>query len=243
VDPLLALRDVTAGYGKTAVLRGISLDVAPGEIVALVGHNGAGKTAILRTVMGLLPPRSGTVRFAGQDVSRLGPAARVRAGISLVPQGNNTFPDLTVAENVELSLAFQRTGGDAGERVRSVYDLFPALAPRQRQRASSLSAGERQMLAIAIALVKQPRLLLLDEPSLGLAPVLVTRLMDTIAAINRSLGAAVLVAEQNMKEALRVAHRAFVIHTGAVVLADRAEALARREDLFSLVIEGRAGAG
>ena len=241
MDPLLALSDVTAGYGKTSVLRGISLDVADREIVAMVGHNGAGKTAILRTVIGLLLPWSGTVRFAGQDVSRLDPSGRVRAGISLVPQGSNTFPDLSVAENVELSLAFQRTAGDVEERVRFVYDLFPALVPRQRQRASSLSAGERQMLAIAIALVKRPRLLLLDEPSLGLAPVLVTRLMDTIAEINRRLGTAVLVAEQNMKEALRIAHRAFVIHTGTVVLVDRAEVLGRRDDLFSLVIEGRAG--
>jgi ABC-type branched-subunit amino acid transport system ATPase component len=243
VEPLLGLTDVTAGYGKTSVLHGISLDVAEGEIVAMVGHNGAGKTAILRTAMGLLFPWSGTVRFAGQDVTRLDPSGRVRAGLSLVPQGSNTFPDLSVAENVELSLAFQRTAGDAQERVRFVYDLFPSLEPRQRQRASSLSAGERQMLAIAIALVKRPRLLLLDEPSLGLAPVLVTRLMDTIAEINRRLGTAVLVAEQNMREALRVAHRAFVIHTGQVVLVERAATLGSRDDLFSLVIEGRPGAG
>jgi branched-chain amino acid transport system ATP-binding protein len=241
VPTLLALTEVTAGYGKTSVLRGITLDMAEGEIVAMVGHNGAGKTAILRTVMGLLFPRSGTVCFGGRDVSRLDPSGRVRAGLGLVPQGSNTFPDLSVADNLELSLAFQPVDGDRRERLRFVYDLFPALVPRQRQRASSLSAGERQMLAIGIALVKRPRLLLLDEPSLGLAPVLVSRLMDTIGEINRQLGTAVLLAEQNMKEALRIAQRAFVIHTGRVVLVERADALVRREDLFSLVIEGRPG--
>ena len=169
------------------------------------------------------------------------PASGLGCAIGAAAQQH--LPDVAVAENVELSLAFQRTAGDAQERVRFVYDLFPSLEPRQRQRASSLSAGERQMLAIAIALVKRPRLLLLDEPSLGLAPVLVTRLMDTIAEINRRLGTAVLVAEQNMREALRVAHRAFVIHTGQVVLVERAATLGSRDDLFSLVIEGRPGAG
>jgi len=236
---LLELRDVTAGYTKAPVLRDISLDIAEGEIVAMIGHNGAGKSAILRTVMGLILPRAGTIHFDGQDVSQLEPSARVRAGIGLVPQGNNTFPDMSVAENLELSLTLHRPEGDRAEPLRFVYGLFPALVPRRRQPALSLSAGERQMLAISIALVKRPRLLLLDEPSLGLAPVLVTRLMDTIAEINRQFRTAVLVAEQNMREALRIAQRAVVVHTGRVVLVERAETLGQRDDLFSLVIEGR----
>lgn len=196
---------MTAGYAKLSVLHGVSLDVAEGEIVAMVGHNGAGKSAILRTVLGLIVARSGTVHFGGQDVSQLEPAARVRAGLCLVPQGNNTFPDMSVAENLEVSLTVHRTGGDPGETLRFVYELFPALTAHRRQLASSLSAGERQMLAISIALVKRPRLLLLDEPSLGLAPVLVTRLMDTIVEINRQFRTAVLVAEQNLREVLRIA--------------------------------------
>jgi len=171
------------------------------------------------------------------------PSQRVRAGLCLVPQGNNTFPDLSVAENLELSLALHRSGGAPTETLRFVSELFPALTPRQRQAALSLSAGERQMLAISLALVKRPRLLLLDEPSLGLAPVLVTRLMDTIVEINRQFGTAVLVAEQNLREALRIAQRAVVVHTGRVVLVERAETLGCREDLFSLVIEGQPGSG
>jgi branched-chain amino acid transport system ATP-binding protein len=186
-------------------------------------------------------PYASAVYVTGRDVGYSPPRKNAKARVCLVPQGNNTFLDLSVAENLELSLAFHRPASGRAETVRTTYDLFPALEPRKRQRASSLSAGERQMLALGIALVKRPRLLLLDEPSLGLAPLLVTRLMDTIAAINRTLGTAVLLAEQNLREALRVAQRALVVHTGTVLLAESAEALGRRDDLFSLVIDGLPG--
>jgi branched-chain amino acid transport system ATP-binding protein len=227
---LLEMREVTAGYLDKPVLNGVSL-----QIVAMVGHNGAGKSTILRTILGLISPYSGAVWVDGRDVSVLDPSEKVKAGVCLVPQGSNTFPDLSVAENLELSLAFHSSRGRPAETLRYIYGLFPALERRKRQSAGSLSGGERQMLAISIALVKRPRLLLLDEPSLGLAPVLVTRLMDTIGEINRQLRTAVLLAEQNVTEAFRIARRAYVIHTGEVLLSDSTENLIRREDLFSLV--------
>ncbi len=232
---LLELRDVKAGYGKTQVVHGVSLEIDAGEIVAMVGHNGAGKSTILRTILGLNLPRAGAVYLDGRDVSRLDPSEKVKTGVCLVPQGSNTFPELSVAENLELSLAFHAPEQGAAETLRFIYDLFPVLQTRRRQMAASLSGGERQMLAISISLVKRPRLLLLDEPSLGLAPVLVTRLMDTIARINRELKMAVLLAEQNVVEAFRIAKRAYVIHTGEVLLSDSTENLIRRDDLFSLV--------
>ena len=232
---LLELRDVTAGYLNRPVLHGVSLQVDEGEMVAMVGHNGAGKSTILRTILGLVSPSAGAVYVDGREVSHLDPSEKVKAGVCLVPQGSNTFPDLSVGENLELSLAFHAFSDRPAERLQFIYGLFPVLEHRKRQPAGSLSGGERQMLAISIALVKRPRLLLLDEPSLGLAPVLVTRLMDTIAGINRQLRTAVLLAEQNVTEAFRITQRAYVIHTGEVLLADRTENLARREDLFSLV--------
>ena len=232
---LLELREVTAGYLDKPVLHGVSLQVDEGEVVAMVGHNGAGKSTILRTILGLILPYSGTVHLEGREVSYLNSSEKVKAGVCLVPQGSNTFPDLSVAENLELSLAFHASRSGPAETLRFIYGLFPILEQRKRQLAGSLSGGERQMLAISIALVKRPRLLLLDEPSLGLAPILVTRLMDTIAEINRQLRTAVLLAEQNVTEAFRIAQRAYVIHTGEVLLADSTENLIRREDLFSLV--------
>jgi branched-chain amino acid transport system ATP-binding protein len=233
---LLRVDALSAGYGQATVVTDVSLQLEEGEVVAMIGHNGAGKSTILKTIMGVVPARRGAVVFDGIDVTSRGPAWKVRAGICLVPQTRNTFPDMSVGENLELSMRV--TQPDASKRstmTRRIYELFPALSERVKQKAKSLSGGQRQMLAIGIALVKEPRLLLLDEPSLGLAPLLVRRVFDSILEINRAFGTTVLVVEQNVNEAFRVAPRAYVIHTGSVLAAESSDALLRRQDLLALL--------
>jgi branched-chain amino acid transport system ATP-binding protein len=233
---LLRIDSLSAGYGKATVVREVSLQLDVGEIVAMVGHNGAGKSTILKAIIGLIPVRGGAIWFEGQDVTSNGPARKVRAGICLVPQTGNTFPDMSIAENLEMSMRV--TQPDSSRRASTlsrVYDLFPALKDRTRQKAKSLSGGQRQMLAIGLALAKEPRLLLLDEPSLGLAPVMVSRVFDSIVEINRAFGTTVLVVEQNVHEAFRIAKRAYIIHSGTVLASDSSEALLNRDDLFELL--------
>lgn len=232
----LKIDSLSAGYGKAAVVNEVSLEIEKGEMVAMVGHNGAGKSTILKTVMGLVPARGGAVFFDGRDVTQLAPAERVRTGMCLVPQTGNTFPDMSVAENLELSMRIMRPdAAKRAEMLERAFGLFPDLRTRTRQKAKSLSGGQRQMLAIAIALTKQPSLLMLDEPSLGLAPMLVSKVFDSIVEINRNFGTTVLVVEQNVREALRVAKRAYLIHTGTVLVSDTSEAVLARPDLFSLL--------
>jgi len=233
---LLSITSLSAGYGRATMVRDIALHLDAGEIVAMVGHNGAGKSTILKAIVGLIAARTGTIVFAGENVTSRNPAWKVRAGISLVPQTGNTFPDMSIAENLELSA--QVTSRASGQRmvaIAGVYDLFPALRERAQQKAKSLSGGQRQMLAIGLALVKQPRLLLLDEPSLGLSPMLVSRVFDSILEINRAFGTTVLVVEQNVHEAFRVAKRAYVIHSGGVLAAETTEVLAKRDDLLAIL--------
>jgi branched-chain amino acid transport system ATP-binding protein len=225
---MLEIRELRVSYGKIAALKGISLSVAAGEIVALLGSNGAGKTTALKTVSGLLAPLSGEIRLAGEPLRGLPPHRIVRKGISHVPEGRHVFNRLTVHENLEMG-AYVRSGGAAADLDR-VFALFPRLRERRRQRAGTLSGGEQQMLAIGRALMANPRLLLLDEPSMGLAPRLVEQIFETVQSINRQ-GTTVLLVEQNATLALEVATRAYVLETGTIVLSGPAAELVRNEDV------------
>ncbi len=235
---MLEVAGLRAGYGAVEVLHDVSLVVGAGEAVALIGANGAGKSTTLRAISGLVRPRAGTVRFAGSELVGRAPEAIARLGIAHVPEGRRIFPGLTVRENLLVGTAAR--AGDAGDReaaLAEVYRLFPRLAERRHQRGWSLSGGEQQMLALGRGLVARPRLLLLDEPSLGLAPRLVREMFETIRAINAA-GTPVLLVEQNAYLALQVARRGYVLESGRVVLADTAEALARRDDVRAAYLGG-----
>lgn len=221
---MLRLDGVEAGYGKTSCLKGVSLTVNEGEIVTLLGANGAGKTTTLLAVSGLLAIRQGTVTFRGAALNRASAAEIVARGISHVPEGRRILPRLTVRENLELG-AYLRRDRQAVQQDRDrMFALFPILAKRAHQLAGTLSGGEQQMLAIARALMARPSLLLLDEPSLGLAPKLVLTIFDTIKRLNQE-GMTFLLVEQNAYLALRIAHRGYVLETGRIVLSDTAAAL------------------
>ncbi len=220
---MLELRGVTVSYGMIDALKGISLEVRQGEIVALIGANGAGKSTCLMSVSGVVPLRSGGVYFEGEELSGKPVHEIVRMGISQVPEGRRIFPRMTVRENLEMG-AFIKQKGESAGRIKAVYDLFPTLAERRKQLGGTLSGGEQQMLAIGRALMAGPRLLLLDEPSLGLAPIIVSHIMKIIREINAS-GTTVLLVEQNAKAALRLAHRAYVMETGKVVMEGEASSL------------------
>ncbi len=214
---MLSLSGVEAGYGQLRVLRGISLEVPKGRVVALLGGNGAGKTTTMRAIAGLTPVRGGEVRFDGRPIQGL-PSHRIFAeGIALVPQGRELFPEMTVAENLELGALAAHTKRDAPRLVQEIFDRFPRLRERARQRAASLSGGEQQMLAMGRALMSQPSVLLLDEPTTGLAPIIVRELAGIITELNRA-GQTILLVEQNVKMALVVAEDAYVIRQGEIVL-------------------------
>lgn len=209
--PLLTVEGVVSGYGEMQVLRGVNLTVEQDEIVSIVGPNGAGKSTVMKLVFGLLKPWEGAVRFAGADISGMAPEKLVKLGLSYVPQVDNVFPNLTVEENLEMG-GFTRVGSLQQQKER-VFELFPRLAERRRQRAGKMSGGERQMVAMGRALMLDPKLLMLDEPSAGLAPLLVDMIFEKIADINRS-GVAVLMVEQNAKKSLALADRGYVLATG-----------------------------
>jgi len=221
--PLLELTDVTAHYGAIKALHGVSLTVEEGEVVTMIGSNGAGKSTTLRAISGLTPPTSGSIRFRGREIGRE-PAQRiVGMGISQSPEGRRCFARMSVTENLELG-AYLRRDSDVRADLDRVYDLFPRLAERSSQPAGTMSGGEQQMLAIGRAMMARPQLLLLDEPSMGIAPILVDRIYETIAEINGS-GTTILLVEQNANYALSAASRGYVIETGSVVLADTSAAL------------------
>jgi len=228
-DLVLELRDVHTYYGKIHALQGISLEVRRGEIVTLIGANGAGKTTTLKTISGLLHPGKGTVRFEDRDVSHTPPHDLVRHGISHAPEGRRIFSRLTVLENLQMG-GYTRTSREIAENVEHVYSLFPRLAERAGQKGGTLSGGEQQMLAIGRALMTRPKVLLLDEPSLGLSPILIQQIFAIIREIN-SNGTTVLLVEQNALQALEVAHRGYVLQTGRVILADTAANLAANQDV------------
>jgi len=238
---LLEVRGLSARYGAVAALRDVSLDVRAGELVALIGANGAGKSTLLRTIAGLMAPTAGRVALEGRDVTGQPPEAILRAGIALVPERRRVFADLTVLDNLELGGYALPRGGDFRRRldagVDEAYRLFPVLHRRRAQLAGTLSGGEQQMLAIGRALMSRPRLLLCDEPSLGLAPLIVQEIMRLLAAL-REAGTTILLVEQNARMALRAADRAYVLETGSVVLAGSGAELLDNDELKAAYLGG-----
>jgi branched-chain amino acid transport system ATP-binding protein len=225
--PLLEVEGVHTYYGNIEALKGISLTVEQGEIVTLIGSNGAGKTTTLRTIAGVLRPRQGKVLLGETDLTKTPASNIVRLGIAHSPEGRRIFSRMTVKENLEMG-AFTRTDSDLSTDYERVYTLFPRIKERLKQQAGTLSGGEQQMLAIGRALMARPKLLLLDEPSMGLAPILVELVFQTIQEINAQ-GMTVLLVEQNAHMALSIAHRGYVLQTGRIVLADNAKSLAQNE--------------
>lgn len=223
---LLELRQVHAGYGPLEVLRGVSLRVEEGQIVTLIGANGAGKSTTLMTISGLIRARSGEVLYGGVSLRQAAPHQIVAQGLCQVPEGRRVFAELTVLENLELGAYTRRDRAGVAGDLEQVCELFPRLRERAGQKAGTLSGGEQQMLAIGRALMARPRLLLLDEPSLGLAPVLVQRIFAVIRELNQR-GTTILLVEQNANEALQIAHRGYVMETGRIALEDQAGALLR----------------
>jgi branched-chain amino acid transport system ATP-binding protein len=234
---LLELQDLHVYYGNIHALKGVSLQVEAGEIVALLGANGAGKSTTLNTISGLLRPRSGAVRLEGDDLTQVPPHRIVQRGVVQVPEGRRIFGQLTVLENLEMG-AFTRTDPQGvQEDLDRVFALFPRLKERQNQVAGTLSGGEQQMLAIGRALMSRPRVLLMDEPSMGLAPLLVEQIFDAIQEINRQ-GTTILLVEQNAYMALQVAHRGYVLQTGQVVLSGPAEQLRENPEVKRAYLGG-----
>jgi branched-chain amino acid transport system ATP-binding protein len=227
---VLELEDVHTYYGSIHALKGISIEVREGEIVTLIGANGAGKSTTLRSINGLNHPRDGRISFQGRDITFLVAHEIVRLGIAQSPEGRKLFPRMSVLENLEMG-AFQRSDRSTiGEDLDRVYSLFPRLAERKQQKAGTLSGGEQQMCAIGRALMAHPKLLLLDEPSMGLAPIFVERIFDIVREINEQ-GTPILLVEQNALMALDVADRGYVMETGRIALADDAKALAKNEEV------------
>ena len=220
---LLELENVHTFYGNIEALKGISLEVEEGEVVTLIGSNGAGKSTTLRSISGLTPPREGSIRFEGREIGETPPQEVVQLGISQSPEGRHCFPRMTVRENLDLG-AYLRNDGDVERDLQRVFELFPRLQEREKQKAGTMSGGEQQMLAIGRALMAQPKLLLLDEPSMGIAPILVERIYETISQINEQ-GTTILLVEQNANFALSHSKRGYVLETGAIALHDESAKL------------------
>ena len=223
-EELLRLDDVRVAYGAIEVLHGVSLHVAQGEIVTLIGANGAGKTTLLLTISGVLRAKAGRVTWSGRDITRAAPHDIVGLGIAHSPEGRKIFSRLSVLENLELGAFTRRDRVQIGRDIERVFELFPVLAERRQQAGGTLSGGEQQMLAVGRAMMSKPKLLLLDEPSLGLAPLIVKKIFDVIAELNRE-GVTVLLVEQNAVMALKLAARGYVLETGSILMHDTSGAL------------------
>ena len=234
---MLAVENLDVAYGLIKALHGVSLVVEPGEIVTLIGANGAGKSTTLLTLSGLLTPRSGRIVFEGRDITSLPPHRRVAMGIVQAPEGRRVFANMSVYENLELGAYSRKDRAGVRQDLQKMMDEFPKLAERRNQRAGTLSGGEQQMLAMARALMARPRLLLLDEPSLGLAPLIVRQIFELIRKINAQ-GTTVFLVEQNAHMALQVAHRGYVLQTGHVILSDKASALMAHPDVRKAYLGG-----
>ena len=233
---LLEVSDVVAGYGETDILHGVSIAVAEGEIVTIIGPNGCGKSTLMKAIVGLVRPKAGTVIFRGQDIASQPPEQTVRTGLCYVPQSANVFPSLSIRENLEMG-GFVRSDDYRG-RIEELFELFPDLAKRPTQQAGSLSGGQRQMLAIARALMLDPTLLLLDEPSAGLSPAIMALVFERIQGINRA-GVSLLLVEQNAREALRMSDRGYVLAAGQNRLEDSGPALLDNPEVVRLYLGGR----
>jgi branched-chain amino acid transport system ATP-binding protein len=228
---VLEIKELRTLHGrKIEALRGVSLSVMPGEIVALIGGNGAGKSTLLRSIAGLLPPDSGEITFQGLPIARKASHRVAGLGIAYVPEGRRVFPRLTVMENLEMGAFLRHDRGSIGEDLGRMFQLFPILRERQKQLGSTLSGGEQQMLALARALMSRPKLLMLDEPSMGLAPIMVEKIFAVIQEIHRQ-GMTLLMVEQNARKALQIAQRAYVLETGKIVLEGPASALLHNPDV------------
>ncbi|SFP80357.1 ABC transporter ATP-binding protein [Caldicoprobacter faecalis] len=234
---MLEVRNLHVHFGVIHALKGISLTVNDGEIVTLIGANGAGKTTTLRTISGLKKPTSGEIILDGVDITNASAQERVRIGISHVPEGRRVFSNMTVLENLELGAYLRKDKEEIAKDLKKVFDLFPVLADRRKQLAGTLSGGEQQMLAIGRALMSRPKILLLDEPSMGLAPLLVQEIFNIIKDVN-SNGTTVLLVEQNARMALQIAHRAYVIETGRIVLSGTGAELMESEEIKKAYLGG-----
>ena len=234
---MLEIKDLNVHFGVIHALKGISLTVNDGEIVTLIGANGAGKTTTLRTISGLKKPTSGQILLDGRDITALSAQDRVKMGMSQVPEGRRVFTDMTVLENLELGAYLRRDRAGIKQDLDMVYDRFPRLADRRKQIAGTLSGGEQQMLAMGRALMSRPKILFLDEPSMGLAPLLVAEIFDIIKEINKS-GTTILLVEQNANMALQIANRAYVMETGSIVLSGTGEELAQSDDIKKAYLGG-----
>ena len=226
---MLELRNVETFYGNIMALKGITLRVSEGEIITLIGANGAGKTTTLMSVCGIVPPRSGEILFMGKPIHRMSPDEIVALGISQVPEGRRIFPLLTVQENLDMGAFLRRDGAGIRKDMDYIFELFPILASRRSQAGGTLSGGEQQMLAISRALMARPRLLLLDEPSLGLAPMMVKLIFQVIGKINRENGTTIFLVEQNANMAMKVAHRGYVMENGRIALSGTSSELLHDE--------------
>ena len=235
--PMLRIADLNVYYGAIHALKGISLEVHQGEIVTLIGANGAGKSTTLRTISGLIAPKSGAVDFEGQGIAGLGAHDIVRRGISQVPEGRRIFADMTVLENLELGAFIRNDKDGIASDMEMVFTRFPRLKERISQQAGTLSGGEQQMLAMGRALMSRPRLLLLDEPSMGLAPLLIKEIFSIIVDINKA-GTTILLVEQNANMALSIANRAYVLETGRITLSGSAKNLAASEEVRKAYLGG-----
>jgi len=227
-EPLLRLQSVDTFYGPIHILQGLSLHVRPGELVCLLGGNASGKSTTLKTILGIVPPRNGSVEFAGEDVTKRSTSYRIRRGMAIVPENRRLFAPMSVLENLQMGAYLH--GGGTREDFERVYSLFPLLYERRQQLAGTLSGGEQQMVAMGRALMSKPKLLLMDEPSMGLAPILVERSFEIIGQVNES-GVAMLVVEQNANVSLSIADRGYVLSTGRLVLEGKADDLRENEDL------------
>jgi len=232
---ILKAEDITVGYTEVDILHDVGIRVKSGEIVSIIGPNGAGKSTLLKTIFGILKPRNGTVTLKEEDITGLNPDKIARKGISYVPQVENVFPSMTIQENLEMG-AFIRDD-DYSQRIDEVYDLFTVLRERKKQKVGHLSGGQRQMVAMGRALMLDPQVLLLDEPSAGLAPVLVSDIFEKIMEINAT-GVAMIIVEQNAREALKMAHHGYVLAMGRNVLDDKGEALLENEEVGRLYLGG-----
>jgi len=233
----LEVDDIKTYYGNIQALKGVSLDVNEGECVTLIGSNGAGKSTTLRSISGLTPPREGSIRFDGEEIGETPPQEIVQRGVSQSPEGRRIFSRMTVRENLELGAYLRRDDEKIATDLDRVFELFPRLKERERQKAGTMSGGEQQMLAIGRALMAEPKLLLLDEPSMGLAPVLVERIYETVAEINER-GMTILLVEQNANFALEVSKRGYVLETGTIALADDAPKLRENPDVQKAYLGG-----
>ena len=228
---MLEVRNIQTYYGNIQAIKGISLEISEGEIITLIGANGAGKTTTLMSISGIVPPKSGDILFMGEPLQELSPNQIVALGISQVPEGRRIFPYLTVMENLDMGAFLRNDTDEIQKDLEYIFDLFPILAERRHQSGGTLSGGEQQMLAVARALMARPRLLLLDEPSLGLAPLIVKQIFTIIRKINKENNTTIFLVEQNANLALQVAHRGYVMENGRITLSDTSQNLLANEDV------------